>query len=56
MFGYRDRMDDLQQQLDELRKAHLELRDYTVKLTDDVNAWAQSISRKLDKQNKEKAK
>ena len=56
MFGSNKRIEWLRQELDELRKAHLELRDYTVKLTDDVNTWAQDISRKLDKQNKEKTK
>lgn len=56
MFGRDRRVEDLQRQLDELRKAHLELRDYCVKLTDDVNTWAQGISKKLDKQNKEAAK
>ena len=56
MFGRDKRVDSLRAELDELRKAHLELRDYTVKLTDDVNTWAQSISKKLDKQNKEAAK
>ena len=56
MFGKDRRVEDLQNQLDELRRAHLELRDYTVKLTDDVNKWAQKTTAQLSKLNKEAAK
>lgn len=55
MFGNR-RVDDLQNQLDELRRAHLELRDYSVKLTNDVNKWAQETTAQLKKLNKEATK
>ena len=39
MFGGNREVEELRREFDRLRKAHLELRDYCTKLTDDVNTW-----------------
>lgn len=56
MFGGNREVEELRREFDRLRKAHLELRDYCTKLTDDVNTWAQGITAQLETLNKEKKK
>jgi hypothetical protein len=56
MFGKDKRVEWLRQELDQLRAAHIELRDYCVKLTDDVNKWAQGMEAQLEKLNEEATK
>ena len=56
MFGSSREVEELRREFDRLRKSHLDLRDYCVKLTDDMNKWAQGISAQLETLNKEKKK